>query len=39
VQVLSASEMAGSIARADVASFCLTAPLDGAYLRKAVCIS
>jgi len=38
-KVLKAPEMAGSIARADVAAFCLSAPHDPAYLKKAVCIS
>jgi len=38
-RVLAASEMAGSIARADVASFCLEALEGSPYTNKAVCIS
>mmetsp|Transcript_32657 Transcript_32657/g.103401 ORF Transcript_32657/g.103401 Transcript_32657/m.103401 type:complete len:272 (-) Transcript_32657:61-876(-) len=39
INVLSNKETAGSIARADVADFCLRALEEDTYLRKAVCIS
>ena len=38
-RILAPTEQAGSIARADVASFCLSAIEQDAYLRSAVCIS
>ena len=39
IKILPRTEQAGSIARADVAAFCLSALEGDAYVRSAVCIS